>query len=192
MKYTSRSANNKGFTLVEMIVAMGLFMTVVLITTGSLLLLVDAQRRTFALRETYDNLRFAMETIAKDLRTGIAYHCEFPVLPNLPLFQGQDCPGGADNITYTNSKKQQVTYSVNVLTKRLEKSVGSFYCAVPGTCDLTSKDLTIQSVTFYVIGTEDPLIHPRVTIVMVAKAGTGRSETTFTMQTTITQRKVTL
>lgn len=177
----------KGFTLIEMIVAMGIFATVVLITVGSLLLLVDAQRKAFALREVYDNLRFSLETIAKDLRTGGAYHCG----NTPPLANAEDCaslsanplPNKNSTITYTNSKNEQVTYQW--ASGRLEKLIDGVLVG-----PITSADVTIERLSFYVIGapTTDQ-IHPRVTVVIVARVGSGRSTTTFTIETTITHRK---
>lgn len=169
-----------GFTLVEIIVAMGIFSTVVLIATGSLLLLVDAQRKAFALRETYDNLRFSLETIAKDLRTGVAYHCG--AAGNLS--EPADCDPAQSSITYTNSKFEQITYLLDA--GQLKKSINSGQAA-----PLTSANITIERLGFYVFGSDpNDNIHPRVIMVIVAKTGSGRSATTFTLQTTITQRKV--
>lgn len=171
-----------GFTLIEIIVAMGIFSTVVLIATGSLLLLVDAQRKAFALREVYDNLRFSLETIAKDLRTGVAYHCGDDTPPKPPLQEALDCDPAESSITYTNSKFEQVTYWLDA--GQVKKSIGGGP-AVP----LTSSNITIERLSFYVFGS-DPTddIHPRVVMVIVAKTGSGRSSATFTLQTTITQR----
>ena len=169
-----------GFTLIEMIVSMGIFATVVLIVTGSLLLLVDAQRKAFSVRETYDNLRFSLETIAKDLRTGGAYHCG----TTPPLANAMDCPAGDTSITYTNSNNDQITYQL--ASGRLEKLINGSLVG-----SLTSADVTITQISFYVIGSSSTdLVHPRVTVVIVAQAGSGRSTTVFTLQTTISQRKI--
>jgi len=175
----------KGFTLVEIIVAMGIFAAVALMAVGSLLQLVDAQRKAFSIQGTFDNLRFSLETIIKDLRTGGVYHCGTAVPLTMPL----DCDiaaGGANSITYTNSAGNLVTYQLNA--GRLEKlisgsSIGFF----------TPADVKITRLSFYVVGSDTAdSIHPRVTVVIEASTGSGRSVATFNLQTTITQRKILL
>src|SRR3989344_1790694 len=184
---SKKSAQNSltGFTLVEKIVAMGIFAAVALMTVGALLQLVDAQRKAFSVQGTYDNLRFSLETIVKDLRTGGFYHCGDTVPLTMPL----DCDiasGGDNSITYTNSSGNLVTYQLNA--GRLEKLISGSSIGF-----LTPAEITITRLSFYVVGSDalDPY-HARVTVVMEASAGFGRSVTTFNLQTTITQRKILL
>ena len=171
----------RGFTLLEMIVALGIFAVVALISTSILLSLTDAQNKAFSMQDAYDNLRFALETMSKDIRTGEIYHCgsEPPALN-----QPNDCASGADNFTYKNAAEELVTYRLS--GGRIEKVVNGVLSG-----SLTAEAVNIENLTFYVLGTvSTDQSHPRVTIVIKGLAGKGRSASVFNIQTTVSQRKI--
>mgnify|MGYP001603318227 CR=1 FL=1 len=60
----------RGFTLLEMIVAIGVFGIISIIAISALLALISSQRNTAAFQNLQDNVRFAVEVIAKEIRTG--------------------------------------------------------------------------------------------------------------------------
>ena len=69
--------NNKlkfetGFTLIELIVALGVFMMVMTITLSAFLNIIDIQKKTEAFRKVNDNLNF-MEAIMREIREGTKY-----------------------------------------------------------------------------------------------------------------------
>ena len=69
--------NNKtGFTLVEIIVALGLFTIVMFVATGALLSIVSVNKKAQAQQSAINNLNFALENMTRSLRTGYNYHCE--------------------------------------------------------------------------------------------------------------------
>lgn len=172
--------NAKGFTLVEMIVAVGIFAVVALVGVATLLLLSDAQKKAFSLKNAYDALRFSLEIMAKDIRTGIAFHCgDAP-----SLAEPTDCPTGGTSMTYTNSAGNQVTYRLS--NGSIEKMIGGNLAG-----SITPPEVTIDTLNFYVVGAPiTDQLHPRVTIVIVGRAGARKSVSTFNLQTTITQRLV--
>lgn len=63
----------RGFTLLELIVALGVFTIVVGTSTASLIILINAQRKTFFVQTNQDNIRFSLEVMAREIRTGILY-----------------------------------------------------------------------------------------------------------------------
>lgn len=67
--------SNNGFTLLEMIVAVGVFAMLASLSVGSLLMLTGAQRKAASLQSIQDNLRFALEAMSKDIRFGDQYYC---------------------------------------------------------------------------------------------------------------------
>lgn len=67
--------NSKGFTLLEMIVAVGVFAVLASLSVGSLLMLMGAQKKAASLQSIQDNLRFALEAMSKDIRFGDQYYC---------------------------------------------------------------------------------------------------------------------
>ena len=183
MHYRARffTGDMRGFTLLEMIVSLGIFAVVALVSTSILLSLADAQNKAFSIQDAYDNMRFALEVMSKDIRTGDIYHCgiEPPALS-----QPNDCGAGADNFTYKSAAGELITYRLS--DGRIEKIVGGVLSG-----SLTAEAVKIENLTFYVLGTVlADQIHPRVTIVIKGSAGRGRSASIFNIQTTVGQRKV--
>ncbi len=176
----SKIKNQGGFTLVEMIVAIGIFAVVALVSVSTLLLLSDAQKKAFSSRNAYDSLRFSLEVMAKDIRTGVAFHCS----DTPPLYEAMDCPTGGTSMTYTSALPSQVTYRLN--GGGIEKSINGNLIG-----PITPPEVTITSLNFYVVGspTSDQL-HARVTITVVGRAGARKSASEFNLQTTITQRDI--
>lgn len=62
--------HNKGFSLIEIIVAVGLFTVVAMLTVGSLFILTSAEKRVASVQANQDNIRFTMELMSREIRTG--------------------------------------------------------------------------------------------------------------------------
>jgi type II secretory pathway pseudopilin PulG len=66
-----------GFSLVEMMVAITIFMVVAVVAVAALLKIVDADRKSKTLQDTVNNINFAMDSITREIRVGSAYTCEY-------------------------------------------------------------------------------------------------------------------
>lgn len=66
----------QGFTLVEMIVALGLFSIVVTVAVGGLLVLIATNEQLQAEQSVMTNLSFALDSMTREIRTGTNYLCE--------------------------------------------------------------------------------------------------------------------
>lgn len=64
-----------GFTLIEIIVALGLFAVVGVVAVGTIMRVVDANKKAQTLRLTVDNINFTLESMSRELRVGTSYHC---------------------------------------------------------------------------------------------------------------------
>jgi prepilin-type N-terminal cleavage/methylation domain-containing protein len=64
-----------GFTLIEMLVSLALYTIVVTIAVGSLLVLVDSNRRVQGDQSVMTTLTFAMDSMTREIRTGRSYFC---------------------------------------------------------------------------------------------------------------------
>ncbi|MBI2054994.1 MAG: hypothetical protein HYT39_02760 [Candidatus Sungbacteria bacterium] len=62
-----------GFTLLEMIVSLGMFSVLIIASIGVILGVSRAQTKTANLQTIQDNIRFSMELITRELRTGSDY-----------------------------------------------------------------------------------------------------------------------
>lgn len=165
-----------GYTLVELIVAVGLFAFVMLLASGAYLMMIGLNRQVQGIASGIDNLSFALETITRNIRIGTAYKCNG---------LAADCPLGADNFTFTNDSGVVVKYSLNPTDHTLQKTVGAV------TTSLTDPSVTIDKLTFYAFGTlAGDIYQPRVTIIVsgTVSAGAAKPVQPFTVETSATMR----
>jgi prepilin-type N-terminal cleavage/methylation domain-containing protein len=184
---------NKGFSLVEMLVAVALFSAVMLMAVGALLALIDANRRAQAINSVMNNLNFAMESISRNIRVGTTYHCEpnaSPVPVNIDTTK--DCTNGGKLLAFEASngdsadKTDQVIYRLR--DSVLEKSENG---GAAGTfISIIAPEVSIERFVFYVDGTSSlDNMQPRVVIIIQGTAGIDeKTKTRFNLQTTISQR----
>ncbi|MDO8492227.1 MAG: type II secretion system protein, partial [bacterium] len=142
-----------GFTLVEMIVAVGLFTVVMFIATGALLSVVSLNKKAQAQQSAISNLNYALENMARSIRTGTTYHCGNTGQIDL----SQNCSGGDSFFAYEsdsgdgaadagNSNDQRVFRLANGVIQK-SKDSGSTWM------DITDPSIVIQNLTFTVTGT---------------------------------------
>jgi prepilin-type N-terminal cleavage/methylation domain-containing protein len=184
---------SRGFTLVELLVAVGLFAIVMTVATGALLSLVVANRKAQALQAVVNNLNIAVDGMVRTARMGTVYHCG-AAGAGAPLSPA-DCPNGSTVFAFEpygkTSNDPPVIYSYDAATKRLYRAEGG------GTpLPITAPEVQISDVTFYVVGTargsSDALNQqPKVVVVIKGNAGSNAKEyTTFHVQATAVQRQL--
>lgn len=66
-------ARHAGFTLIELMVAMGLFVIVIGISSGTFIRSLRTQRQVVALMAANDNASFTLEQMTREIRTGTAF-----------------------------------------------------------------------------------------------------------------------
>ena len=160
--------NKRGYTLIELIVAMGLFAIVMVLASGAYLVMISINRQAQSITTGINNLSFALETMTRTIRTGINYSCD----------GDEDCPNGEDNFSVINSNDVAVNYML---------SGGAI---VQNDFALTDPSVTVSSLTFYAFGTEsDDDYQPRVTIIVsgTISSGPGKTES-FVVETGATMR----
>jgi prepilin-type N-terminal cleavage/methylation domain-containing protein len=191
-----RLRNNSGFTLVEMIVAVGLFAVVMLVCVGSLLALVGANRKVQALQSVMNNLNITLDGLLRAARMGTIYYCGNSVPSGTGLLP-QDCGSGGSVFAfqpYGNSQSGNPwIYRYDSTTKQLYRRQGGL-SEIP----ITSPQVTIDSMTFYVTGstrgcdTNGPCVpvQPKVVIVIKGTAPVlnSKARSSFHIQVTATQR----
>lgn len=101
-----RLKTQRGFTLVEVMIAVGLFVTVMLIGVGAVLNTNVTHKRTLAVRQVLDSVNFLVEDMARNIRLGQNYNCivsEFTdytpqslgvVVNNASISEPEDCLDG--------------------------------------------------------------------------------------------------
>jgi prepilin-type N-terminal cleavage/methylation domain-containing protein len=73
-KTTKKIINQKGFTLLEIIVAMGIFSVSMLMATQIFQTILQGQNNTLASQNIQENFRFALEMMSKEMR-----NAQFPI-----------------------------------------------------------------------------------------------------------------
>lgn len=133
----------KGFTLVEMLVAIAIFMIVVTTTLGAFLKMVDVNKKVQSVRNAMDNANLAMETMMRNIRLGYDY-CQV----------GPGCDG--NNISFRDQSGNIVTYELVEGPSVLGQKESPFQMArtVNGgpQVAITSPDIAIEDLTFEVNG----------------------------------------
>jgi prepilin-type N-terminal cleavage/methylation domain-containing protein len=177
----------RGFTLVELLVAMAVFMVVITISLGSIVSILDAGRKARSLKSVMTNLNFTFEVLSRDLKFGNNYYCGVTTQSS---WTPQNCTGSfvppASGITFITSDGIPTIYRLN--GTQLEKSTdyGVTYTGI------TSPDIIIQDLKFFVFGagTGDNA-QPRVLILIRGYAGTKpTAQSSFVLQTTVSQRGI--
>lgn len=173
------SSNKKGFTLVEIIVAIAIFIVLVTISMGAIAGIFDANRKSQSLKAIMTNLNFAVEIMAREIRFGSKYHCGTTGDWSLP----QDCSSGDNIITFESSSGGEITYRLNGNTLEKSEDGGNTYLGI------TAPEINIESMKFFVTGAELSSKQPKVLILIRGHAGNKPTiQSSFTIQTTVSQR----
>ncbi|OGG50407.1 hypothetical protein A2704_05725 [Candidatus Kaiserbacteria bacterium RIFCSPHIGHO2_01_FULL_54_36b] len=172
-----RLTADSGFTLIEMIVAVGLFAVVMLVCVGALLSLIHANRKAQALQSVMNNLNIALDGMVRSVRTGSDYQCD----------SGTDCPNGGTALSFKPNDPQEPRWFYRFNGTRLERSTSN-----PVAYDaITAPEVSIEEMRFFVVGTDSgDTTQPKVVIVIKGSAGAEgtTARTTFHIQATAVQR----
>lgn len=177
------SRSERGFSLIEMMVAITLFSAVAVISIGALLSLVDANKKQQSLKSSMNNLHFAIESMSREIRTGSLYNCSFAPIQGIT----SDCPLplGGDWFGFVSSKGDFIEY--RKIGSQLTRKING----VPPFISMTSPEISIDTLNFYVTGSlrGAPDSQPLVTIIISGTSGVrDKTKTDFSIQATVTQR----
>ncbi len=190
---SSWGGGRNGFTLLEMVTSMGIFLVIVVSAIGVTIDIMNAQVRAAETQAIQDNVRFSLELITKELRTGFGYQ-------NTSF--GLNCVGsGFDPIhelTFTNSEGTQITYywdsrPENLTIMRMSDSVNHQNCGETAyTQPLTSDEVRVKNLRFVLHGATRGSSdgQPIATIVLQVQSADPRlsSPVSLSLQTSIVPR----
>jgi prepilin-type N-terminal cleavage/methylation domain-containing protein len=174
----------RGFTLIELMVSVSIFLIIMTISMGALLGVFAANRKFEALKTVMDNLNLSVESMSREMRFGKNYHC-IPPSDELSLTVPENCPGGASGVSFlAEDGVTQIVYKQN--GTEIDKSTDGGATFIP----VTAPEITITSLTFYVLGAvPSDTLQPKTLIKISGFAGTTvAARTTFTLQTLVSQR----
>jgi len=157
----------RGFTLVEMIVAVFIFSIVMVVAVGALVSIVQANRKAQTVKTVMNNLNFSFESMTRAIRTGTDFQCT-----------GSPCT----SFSFTDKDGRGITYrfAADDDVGRIERQINP-----EGFLGLTAPEVDIDLLEFYLSSTGQP----RVLIIAKGSAGPDdRTRTEFSLQTLATQR----
>lgn len=192
---------NQGFLLAELIVAIFLFSLFATVSIGSVINLLDANRKTHSLKSITNNLNQALDSMTKEMAVGKRYACGSGATP-------LDCPfpGGGTSITFLSNEDMNGDGTLNdAITYRFvpadtEAGTNGYIEREISTLNgghavrMTAHEVNITDMVFFVTGTtpftSSDTYQPKVVIwidgtTTDAPRGTDSS---FHIQTSVTQR----
>lgn len=196
MKKTMHTKNSRGFTLIEVMVATGIFVVVVTVGIGSVLSVTRAHRYTAEMRQAVDTLYFVMEDITRNARLGTIFRCSDQATAP------QDCPldsdGSSGSFTlaftnylaprtdalYPNDPSYLYVYKIDPGQNGIGKITKS---TSEGTLDMTppSVDIDLLKSGFSVANAS---VYPNVTIRLAGTVNYQTQSIPFNIETTISPR----
>ncbi len=171
---------NKGFTLIEMTVAMAIFTLLVGVTTGVFISSIKNQKQVLATQEILDQTSYLMEYMSRSLRMAVKDDIESGGVT-------RDCLS-LDRVNYEfvgqclkfrNYQNKCQQFCLDAATHQMKDENGNY---------LTSENLQVSDFLVTLIGERQPpsdSLQPKVTISLNIA---GREQTSVKIQTTISQR----
>jgi len=184
----------KGYTIIETMIAVSLFIIIVMIGMEALLNANQLDNKSQNMRSIMDNMSFVMEDMSKNLRTGTSYECippngTLPILSSLMAHSGQGCggvafkpaTGGALWIYYIGANPKN---NLSIF-KKVDTNPA---------VQLTPDDVSINSISgFSILGAEPPPADNQQPFIIIHLIGTIQYQkitTPFSLQTSVSQRQI--
>jgi len=172
-----KNFNGRGFTVIELIISIGLFSIILVAITGSLLSVIKINKQASLIKDVMNNLDFALENMVRSVRTGRNYDCGLE--------------GGEKNCSVTPSTMisfqpqgiflPRVYYKLENKIIMRKDGTGTYY-------PVTSSNVKITRLNFYVSGVDSPDVQPTVLFVIGGEASYKENTTTFNVETLAVQR----
>ena len=177
----SNHHSQRGYTLIELIVSVGIFSIVMLLASGAYLSLISYTREARAVSTVMTSLSYGIDQMSREIRTGTDYQC------------GTGGCANASSITVTNDQGHTVSYLLadGAIARCVDESVCTAAIAVP----LTDPSIDVTSLVFNVKGNTSSSdgVQPYVTMTVRGEAAVaGESPVPFSIETSASQRTLDL
>src|SRR3989344_1449051 len=151
----------KGFTLIELMTAISIFIVVMTISMSSIIGVFDANRKSRSLKTVLNNLNLAVESMSREMRFGKNYHCG----SSGTITDPKNCVEGNTFLSFLSSDGMQITYRLTGTI--IEKQIDS-----GGYIAVTAPEIAIDNLTFYTLGAgTSNTLQPKVIIKIKSHSG---------------------
>src|SRR3989344_1611269 len=170
--------SQKGYSLIELLVAIGVFATVVAIMSGMFMTSLRGQKKAVTVQNVADNVRYAMEIMSKEIRMG----------SNFNRISATDLQFKS-NMPNRNEKTVEFSLDTNPASPTYQQIMfDDDINAAPPATSITSANVAITALNFSLYPTTGTQKRVLITI-QAASAGTASDVTTsINLQTTVAPR----
>jgi type II secretory pathway pseudopilin PulG len=190
---------NKGYTIIELMISISVFMVVVIYGMTSLLNANLVHKKSQDMRQAMDTLSFIMEDMSKNLRTGTTYHCDITQI-GLGLNTPRSC-ASAGSIAFESAYGSTVNANDQWAYRIITTDGGATYNISRSTdsgstwIQLNPAEMVITAASgFSVLGAEAPSAsnqqQPFVTIRLAGSITYKGVVTPFSLETSVSQRLI--
>lgn len=199
--------NQTGFSLIEVLVSLALFAIVVTMSVGTMIILIDANAKAQVTQSIVSNASFALDSMARDIRTGSNYRClndstDGALQMNNDAATPNSCVNGGSAFAFTesggsltdglNSNRIGFRYNpdshgagIGAIERKLSTNINEDWEAI------TADNVNITNFSFTVHHTDNSSTDNRSPLVTIEITGEGVDDpqnTQFSLRTTVTQR----
>jgi prepilin-type N-terminal cleavage/methylation domain-containing protein len=172
--------NNKGFTLIEMLVSVAVFSVVLTIVLGTIVTIVDTSRKARSMTEVMNNLNFSFESMTRTLKSATKITTV-----------------GSDKIEAIDQSGNRITYSFSnvAISKQVDKKNGGSFTNgenIPITSSTTKiVTYTISKLSSGNFVTSNGTGQPRIFFSIKGRVETTKGiSSEFNLQSTVSQRQL--
>ena len=193
---------SSGFTLIELLVSIFIFSMVMMIAVGSLLSMVDANRKAQTIKSAVNNLSFGLDGMSRAIRVGTNFRCSTSADAGSAalLSSAANCAGGGTLLSFeaysgdpANTNDQWVycqgtgtTCSASGTAILRSQNGGATYQSI------TSPEVVVEDLHFYVAGSlagSSDRLQPKIVMLLHGHAGSeAKTRTELRLETTMTPR----
>lgn len=177
--------SHQGFTLMEVLVATGIFVVMVLAVFGIFSSVLQGQKNSLAQAHLERDAQLVLETLVKKIRTSRVDYAEYEALNGLP----NPVPNSTSTLILIDQNDTRFRIQHNANTQAIDLEFGG---GLPS--PITSNDVAVTALTFMVEPTADPFTNvepvtqPRVTVVLEMVTNESNQPIQLILQQTVPQR----
>lgn len=177
---SSKQNRQFGFTLMELMVAVAIFSTLLVMVGGIFVFAVRLQARAFNQRKMQENVQFILESMARELRVADCISSD-PLCASSQRTSDNDCAVSNSSLVFQHPLNGSVRYFLQ--NQQVMRQVGAIVT------QLSSSDVQFTRLNFCIDhNSASDNAQSRVTIIMAAQAGSGRELESMQVQTSLSLR----
>jgi prepilin-type N-terminal cleavage/methylation domain-containing protein len=186
-----------GFTLIELMVSIALFSVVIAIVAAAFTKLLSYNRIALSTNDVSNNLNFVVDSMARSIRTGTSYDCNYTYQGNCPYY---NYGNGASTFTFVDDQGDTDTFILDTSKNQIGECFNTTTFCTTANANyqpLTDPNIKINALQFYVQGvstTNTDGTQPQVTFVIQGQMTTDptHAPVTFDIESGATERQINL